>query len=408
MPRKPMSGARLGTLLQDLSVGALLRVIPVKLVGEALESTERQSKRQRLLPATAVVYLVIMLALHAEASVQENLRLLLAGLRQRFGLNRVRVAGGAAISFARQRLGVAPLGWLFERIAQPVGQMDQPGYSWHGWRPVAVDGTTVDVQWTAANVARFGQHRNQHGASGYPQVRVVSLLECATQAPLGIAYGGSRENEGKLADRLVDRLRKDMLVLADRGFYSFARWRDWSSRGGALVWRVRNDLTLKVEERFGDGSFLAWIRPSASLCREGLANPGEKLMVRAVRYQPLLAGGKRGETVLLITTILDPAVADALDLARLYPHRWTAETGFDELKTHLRGPQRVLRSQRPELVEQELYGFFLAYYAVRATMAEAARRDGCLPNTLSFTHAVRVIRRHTAFFPSAVQMAPNL
>lgn len=408
MPRKPMSGARLGALLQDLSVAALLRVIPVGLVTEALESTQRQSKRQRLLPATAVVYLVIMLALHAEASVQEALRLLLAGLRLRFGLDRVRVAGGTAISFARRRLGVAPLAWLFERIAQPVGQPDQPGCHWHGWRLAAVDGTTVDVQWTAANVARFGQHGNQHGASGYPQVKVVSLLECSTQVPLGVACGASRDNEGKLADRLLDRLRDDMLVLADRGFYSFARWRDWSSRCGALVWRVRNDLALKVDKRLDDGSFLAWIRPSASLCATGLAAPGEKLQVRALRYQPILADGTRGETVTLITTILDPAAASAQDLGGLYPHRWAVESGFDELKTHLRGPQHVLRSQLPELVEQELYGFFLAYYVVRATMAEAARRDGSPPNQLSFTHAVRVIRRQTVFFPSAEEMEPDV
>jgi hypothetical protein len=408
MPRKPMSGAPLGALLQDLSVAALLRVIPVSLVGEALESTQRQSKRLRLLPATAVVYLVVMLGLHAEASVQENLRILLAGLRQRFGLKRVQVPGGTAISFSRQRLGVAPLRWLFERIARPVGQPDQPGYWWHGWRPMALDGTVAEVQCTAANVARFGQHRNQHGASGYPQVRIVSLLECASLVPVGFNYGGSRENEGKMADPLLDRAQKDMLVMADRGFYSYARWRDWSSRCGALVWRVRNDLALKVEEHLYDGSFLAWIRPSADLCRQGLAKPDEKMMVRAVRYQAVLADGKRGETVLLITTILDPAVADALELARLYPQRWTVETGFDELKTHLRGPQRILRSQLPELVEQELYGFFIAYYAVRATMTEAASRDGCMPNQLSFTHAVRVIRRHTAFFPSAKQMATNL
>jgi IS4 transposase len=282
-----------------------------------------------------------------------------------------------------------------------MGESGQPDCRWHGWRPVAVDGTVADVQCTEANTARFGRYGNQHGAAAYPQVRVVSLLECATRLPLGFAYDSGRTNEGKLADRMMDRLRPDMLILADRGFYSFARWRDWSARCGALVWRVVGKLSLKPVERLPDGSFLAWIRPSRSLCQQDLAEPGEKLKVRVVRYRPVMADGSCGETVVLITTVLDPDVAGAEELAALYPTRWAAETGFDELKTHLRGPGRVLRGQLPELVEQELYGFFLAYYVVRATMSEAACRDGSPPDRLSFVHAVRVIRRHAALFPSA-------
>jgi hypothetical protein len=396
-----MSGPCLGALLQDLSLGALLRVIPTDLVGEALESTGCQSKRVRLLPAPAVVYLVVLLALHSTSSIREVLRILLTGLRERFGLDRILVPGGTAITFARRRLGSAPLAWLFDRVALPVGGADQPHCRWHGWRPVAVDGTMVDVQCTEANTARFGRYGNQHGLAAYPQVRVVSLLECATRAPLGFSYDSGRANEGKLADRLLDRLRPDMLVLADRGFYSFARWRDWSKHCGALVWRVVRNLSLKPVEQLSDGSFLAWVRPSRSLCKEGLAKLGEKLKVRVVRYRPVMADGSHGETVVLVTTILDPQVASAEELAALYPKRWAVETGFDELKTHLRGPGRILRGQLPELVEQELYGFFLAYYAVRATMAEAAARSGSPPDRLSFVHAVHVIRRKTAFFPSA-------
>jgi hypothetical protein len=408
MPRKPMTGPALGALLQDLSLGALLRVVPPDLVQEALEETGRQSKRQRLLPATSVVYLSILLALHAEASIREVLRMLLQGLRDRLGRDRIEVAGGTAITFARRRLGVEPLAWLFDRVAVPAGGAEQPGCRWRGWRPMAVDGTVVDVQCTEANTKRFGQFGNQHGKGGFPQVRVVALLECATRAPVGFAHGEGRANEGRLADRMVDRLRPDMLVLADRGFHSFARWRDWSKRCGALVWRVARDLRLKPDRVLPDGSFLARIRPSRDLCRQGLAEPGEEMTVRVVRYRAVMEDGSRGEDVTLITTILDPAVADAEEIAGLYPTRWAVETGFDELKTHLRGPGRILRGQLPELVEQELHGFFLAYYVVRATMAEAARRGGIPPDRLSFVHAVRVIRRRTAIFPSAPNVGESL
>jgi hypothetical protein len=76
------------------------------------------------------------------------------------------------------------------------------------------------------------------------------------------------------------------------------------------------------------------------------------------------------------------------------------ETGYDELKTHLRGPNRVLRSPLPDLVEQEWYGFLLAYYVLRVTIVEAARREGCAPRALSFVRAVHVVKRRLAFPPS--------
>jgi hypothetical protein len=103
--------------------------------------------------------------------------------------------------------------------------------------------------------------------------------------------------------------------------------------------------------------------------------------------------------------VLEPDRAPADELAALYPERWEMETAFDEFKTHLRGPQRVLRSKKPDLVRQEAWGFLLAHFALRTLTHEAAlgalprARD---PDTLSFTHALRVTRRtlpHVAAIP---------
>lgn len=402
MPRKPMDASRVSALMQELSVGALLRIIPHSLVEEALIATGTQSKRNRLLPAPAVVFLVIMLGLNAEVSVKENLRLLLTSLRRRLGLDRVKIAGGTAISFARRRLGVAPLAWLFDRVARPLSGPGKAGGLWRGLRPVAVDGTSLELQCTEANSRRFGRPGNQHGEAGYPQVQVVALLECATRAPFGIAYSHCHEDEPSLAARnLYTKLQSDMILLADRAYFSFSRWRDAAAVCGALLWRMKNNATLRPIRRLGDGSYLTRIQPSHKLIAKGAAQKGESMIVRVVEYDPVMEDGRRGERVRLITTMVDPDEVSAQELAELFPSRWDVETGFDELKTHLKGSGRVLRSQLPELAVQEMYGFFLAYYVTRATMAEAADRAGCAPAQLSFTHAVRVIKRHTAFFPSA-------
>ena len=115
-------------------------------------------------------------------------------------------------------------------------------------------------------------------------------------------------------------------------------------------------------------------------------------MVRVIDYQ--LDGVADAEPVYrLVTTILDYEKAPAKELAALYHERWEIETALDELKTHLRGSQIVLRSKTPDLVRQEFYGFMMAHFAIRGLMHQAALKANEDPDRLSFLHAVRVVRR---------------
>lgn len=102
----------------------------------------------------------------------------------------------------------------------------------------------------------------------------------------------------------------------------------------------------------------------------------------------------------LVTTLRDHQQAPAEILARLYHQRWEIETAFDEFKTHLRGRRICLRSKTPELVEQEFYGLMLAHFTVRGLMHEASRKADIDPDTLSFTHSLRVIRRKLPLTPA--------
>ena len=111
----------------------------------------------------------------------------------------------------------------------------------------------------------------------------------------------------------------------------------------------------------------------------------------------------------LVTTILDPAAAPAMELAALYHERWEIEGALAELKTHLRGARMVLRSKTPELVRQEVWGLLLAHFAIRGLMHEAALRADEDPDRLSFLHAVRVVRRKLPLFaalPPSAQACP--
>lgn len=181
-----------------------------------------------------------------------------------------------------------------------------------------------------------------------------------------------------------------MLCLADRGFFGFAVWALASATGADLVWRVKKNLILPCEERLSDGSYLGSVYASS---RDRRRSSGGR-RVRVIEYT--LEGG--AERYRLITTILDEQRAPAADLAGLYHERWEIETAFDELKTHLRGRQIVLRSQKPELVEQEFCGLLLAHYAIRGLMHEAAQQAEVDPDRLSFVHSLRVVRRKLPAF----------
>ena len=101
----------------------------------------------------------------------------------------------------------------------------------------------------------------------------------------------------------------------------------------------------------------------------------------------------------LITTVLDPALAPAAELAALYEQRWEFETMLDELKTHQRGSRVVLRSKLPEGVRQELYGYLCVHFAIRWLMHSVALGVDADPDRLSFIRTLRVARRTTASHP---------
>src|SRR5258708_4005197 len=153
-------------------------------------------------------------------------------------------------------------------------------------------------------------------------------------------------DEITLARDVVPALSQGMLCLADRFFPSYKLWRAAAHTGADLLWRTRQNARLDVDQRLPDGSYLSRLYASTSDRR----NQRKGIMVRVIDYR--LKGVQDAEPIYrLITTILDPLQAPAQELAALYHERWERETALDELKTHLRRAQIVLRSKTPELVE---------------------------------------------------------
>ena len=384
-----------GSRITDyLSLGVVAKTFPVTTVKSVLEATGRSSRRQRELPAHVVVYYVIALALYMQSSYREVLRCLLEGIQWLLNPSaRIKVTGKSGISQARTRLGVEPVKQLHDQIVCPIATEATKGAWYRGWRVVSLDGSTLDVADEDANDAAFGRPVAQRGKSAFPQIRFVSLVENGTHVLFGTQMAGYGTSEMALAKGVIPWLGQGMLCLADRYFFSFELWRQARGTGAGLLWRIRKNLRLPCEQRLADGSYLSRIYPS----QEDRRRNTNGVVVRVIDYR--LEGVAGAEPLYrLVTTILDPEAAPALELAALYHERWEIETAFDELKTHLRGARIVLRSKRPDLVRQEFYGLLMAHFAIRGLMHEAALKADEDPDRLSFVHAVRVIRRKLTSF----------
>jgi len=389
-----------GRLTDHLSIGVLTRTVPRFVIDEVLAETARKEKRSRLLPAHVVVYFVLALAVFRDG-YDEVIRALAHGLRfARTWSSTWQVPTTSALCQARVRLGEEPLKALFSRVAVPLATSGTPG-AWLGpWRLMAIDGVMLDIPDTDAN------HEVYDKAAGgtrrpYPQVRVVGLGECGTHAVLDAAIGSIHTGERELAEPLTRSLAANMLVMADRGFFSYDLWRAYLLTGAQLLWRLTKTTQLPVLEVLPDGSYLSEIKSVKGTGRtriplDKVADPmlATHIPVRVIEYQIDTGDGlTHPETVRLITTILDPAAADAHELAACYAQRWEFESSLREIECQLLEPGSTLRSKTPAMVRQEIWGLLLTHYAVRAFMTEAADTIDLDPDRLSTIRAINIIRR---------------
>jgi len=396
MPRagwvKPVSDRRLSDLV---SVGVLTRVFPPGLVDEVIAEVGRTERRNRSLPARVMAYFAIGMALHSEGSYEDVLSQLTDGLSWASGWeDSFTPPSKSAIFQARQRLGAEPLAALFARVAKPLGTAARGGWL-AGRRLVAIDGSCLDVADTAENSAFFGRPGVSKGEkSAFPQARLVALAECGTHAMFDAVIGAYTSSELALSTELIGRLQPGMLLLADRNFYSHSLWGKAIATGADLLWRAKTGLRPVHLQTLADDSWLAQVRSTTD-------TKADPITVRVIDYT-LDDGRDNPERYRLFTTILDPTVASATELAAAYLQRWEIELAFDELKTHQRGPRTVLRSKSPTLVLQEIWGHLCCHYAIRSLMTDAATHSGHDPDRVSFVAALRITRQtlaHQGAFP---------
>jgi hypothetical protein len=393
---------------------------PAGMIEEAISQTAAAGQRRRLLPAAAVMMFVLGCCLFYGEGYREVARKLAGQLAPLAGPGGWRVPGSAALTRARRRLGPAPFAALFAALAGPLNGPFTPGAYAFGRLALAVDGTTLDVPYTPANLAAYGPPpRGNHGQGGYPQIRLVTLAGCGTRGLAAAAFGSPRrKSRGGFSEQALTiqlaaggALGPGMLVLGDRNLAGHNVVTALTAAGADVLIRVKSTARLPVLALLPDQSYLS-VLPDPKATARRLARNGKRrrrgsklppdppaaegIPVRVIEAD-ITATPARGHPATaryrLITTILDPADAPAAQVAATYAQRWEAETGYQELKTFLRGPGRVLRSATPAGIEQETWALLCAAQLIHTTRAHAAARIHCDPDRISFTVTLRATRR---------------
>jgi hypothetical protein len=357
--------------------------------------------RQCLLDPVAIIHLFLDQILRGNTAINHVVR-----------ISRLTFTGSAYCQ-ARARLPLAVFQELLRRVAARIGpEIDDTG-RWHGHRVFVADGSSFSMSDVPELQEHFGQPSNQSPGCGFPVAHLLALFHVGTGMLTEILTAPLCTHDMSGVARLHPQLRRDDVLLGDRGFCSLAHLALLAARGVQGVFRVhqrqivdftpdraqarsmRKGLPTGLPRSRWLGALgltdqvVAWIKPAERpdwMTAEQYASLPAELVVRELRYRTGRAGF-RVRQVTLVTTLVDAELYPLVELAELYRKRWEAETNLKHLKTTMK--MDLLRCETVAGVSKELLMFALVYNLVRVVMLEASRRQGVAVDRVSFVDALR-------------------
>ena len=315
---------------------------------------------------------------------------------------------------ARQRLPLA----VFERVVNSftratVSTQDATtgdAGRWRGHRVMLIDGSTFSMPDTWELQAYFGQPGAQRRGCGFPVAHLLAMIDADTGFLHDVIVSPLRTHDMARAADLHPKLSAGDVVVADRGFCSYAHLALLSQENLHAVLRMHqrqivdfHPHRLSSAEIAGTGiptsrwvrrlgrcdQLVEWRKPEARpkwMTAEQFAALPEKLVVREIKWR-VRAPGCRVRKVTLVTTLLDAERYPAGEIAKLYGLRWQVEVDLRDLKTTL--GLDVLKGQKVDTVLKEVQVYALVYNLVRLVTVQAARRQRVQPHRISFIDALR-------------------
>ena len=315
MKHQPEFPVDYGQLLAKIDVPLITRFIPIAAMKTVVHECRAEEKRLRRLPAWLIVLLCIVRGIYCREALSSVFArmCLIPCLQTRFDLSKL--PHKSALCLARYRLGVRPIVMLFKTICRPLATTETPGAFLYGFRLVALDGTYETIADTEYNAHYFGRHRTGRGRedSAFPQFQAFFLSECSTHVIFDAIITPFRSNQHKYFRRLLRSVTEEMLLMFDRGLYSYDSFRAMAGKNISFLTPARRDLKLEPIRYLSDGSFIAHIKSWSN----GGWNNDPDIPVRVIKYT--LDDEVRNpekQTFRLITSLCNPAVYDAKTLGQ--------------------------------------------------------------------------------------------
>lgn len=380
----------MSSFLDDVyTLDKLNAVLSPDILEQAFDYAGVATVRRRRLPLDAVMWSVIGMSLFRNETVWDIANRLDISLP---GKNKL-VAPSALVQ-GRQRLGADAVKHTFQLLADRTfsSQSFEP---WCGLNLLAVDGVSFRTQDNIDNRREFGSDSNQFGEGGYPQIRMSSLMEVSSHLLLDSHFDARHVGEMTLAQQLIPALPDNSLTLFDRGYYSLGLLHKWQSQGEHTHWMLpaRKDLQYQVIRHLSENDKIVTLTSSPQARKKFEALP-EQLTARLTTYE---IDGKRYR---VLSSLVDPMRFPYEELTQVYTQRWEIELGFREMKQTLLHSKHALRSKKPEMVRQELWGMLLAYNLIRIVMIDAIKdEEELVPIQLSFSQCMRQIIAFFMFTP---------
>jgi DDE family transposase len=312
---------------------------------------------------------------------------------------------------ARARLPLDLFSGLLQQVCAALEHTIADSGRWRGHRTWGLDGSSFSMPDMPELQAQFGQSSHQAAGCGFPVAHLLVLFHAQTGLLLRIIAAAMRTHDLTQAAHTHDALAAGDILVADRGFVSYAHLALLFQRKIHAVFRAHQTQIIDFHprrqhtsarrpikgrprsrwlRRLGKGDQLVeYFKPPTPppwLSAEAYAALPDSIRVRELRYT-IRQRSCRTRQVTLVTTLLDPVAYPAAALAELYGQRWQVETNLRHLKQTM--GLAVLRCKTVAGVLKELHMFALAYNLVRLVMLEAAERQQVMVERISFVDALR-------------------
>jgi len=368
---------------------SLSEVLSPDLIDQCLKESGIVTLRKRRLPLEMMVWSVVGMSMFRHlpmSDIVNQLDIMLPGKRP--------FVAPSAVVQARQRLGSEVVQRIFEQTQQ-LWQDKTPSPTFCGLKLLGVDGVVWRTPDTKDNEAAFGKLHNDKRESAYPQVRMVCQMELTSHLLTASSFDKVATNEMHLAADLISSTSDNSLTLFDKGFYSLGLLNQWRTTGIERHWLIplKKGTQFEVIKKFSARDQIVRLKTSPQARKKWDGLP-ETIDARLVKRTI------KGKSYSILTSMTDPLQYPVENIADLYAHRWEIELGFREMKQYMLRNQLTLRSKKPEMIKQELWGVLLSYNLIRFQMAKMAHSlKGVMPYQLSFNRASAYIIQELCMLP---------